>query len=68
MKLHNSDVVALVVSTNDCWRTVCVTEYTKDGSWYNGLNVITTIEDVMVTAFAYKLNVVPESLMQDKEK
>ncbi len=68
MKLHNSDVVALVVSTNDCWRTVCVTEYTKDGSWYNGLNVITTLEDVMVTAFAHKLNVIPESLMQERDK
>ena len=67
MKLHNPDVVALVVSTNDCWKTVCVTEYTKDGSWYNGLNLITTLEDVMVTAWAHKLNVIPESIMHDKE-
>jgi hypothetical protein len=65
MQLHNSDVTALVVSTGDNWKTVCVTEYTKDGSWYNGLNIITSLEDVMKTAWTHKLNIIPESVMQD---
>lgn len=67
MKLMNSDVVALVVQTADNWATVCVTEYTKDGSWYNGLNVITSLKDVMETAWTHKLNVIPESALRERE-
>lgn len=66
MVLMNKDVVALVVSTVDEWSSVCVTEYTKDGSWHSGMNVITSLEDVMKTAWVNKLNIIPESVLRER--
>ena len=66
MQLLNENVIALVISSIDNFKNVCVTEYTKDGTWCCGLNIITSPEDVLKTAFEKKLNIIPENLLQEK--
>lgn len=63
MKLLHDNVVALVIAPADGWKTVCVTEYTADGDWHCGINVLTDIDDVLTTAQANKINIVPETCM-----
>lgn len=68
MKLFNENVAALVLSTCDGWKTCCVTEYGEDGTWYCGMNMITSVEDALETAEKNDLNIIFESMLNDPKK
>ena len=66
MNILNKDTVALVLSTNDNWKTCCVTEYSKDGTWNCGMNFITSLEDAIRTAEENSLNIIFEKMLDDR--
>jgi hypothetical protein len=67
MIVFNNDTVALVIrKQGKKWDMVCVTEYTKNGDWISGMNMITSIDDVLDTAEKKKLNIVFESMLERK--
>jgi len=69
MKIMFKDTEALVVAPQDKeWKVVCVTEYTKEGKWMCGLNLITSIEDILQTAWENKLYIIPEVMLQDNSE
>ena len=61
--LQNKDVCALVLSTNDDWDCCCITEYTKDGTWHCGLNLITSVKMALRCAEKNKLNIIFENML-----
>lgn len=69
MKKMFEDTVGLVIQPQDKdWEVVCVTEYKKDGTWMLGMNLITSLKDVLQLAWDEGLNIIPESLMHKMNK
>lgn len=66
-KLLWEDTVALVLGTQDDWKTCCITEYRKNGNWMCGMNLITSLDIALRTAEKYKLNIIFESMLRKKE-
>jgi hypothetical protein len=52
MKLLFGDTKAIIIKQVEKgkWDTVCATEYRANGEWMCGMNMITSIEDVLNTA------------------
>jgi hypothetical protein len=69
MKIMNEkDIGALVISPSQSgWGTVCVTEYLKDGTWVCGMNLITTVENVLDEAYKRKISIIPESCLETSQ-
>ena len=66
MKLMFEDTIALIIKKfDDSWLDVCVTEYKKDGTWILGMNLVTSLKDVMDTAEKNKLSIIFESVLED---
>lgn len=47
------------------WSMVNQTEYFESGKWVIGMNLITSLEDVMQRAFEQKIAVLPQSMFED---
>lgn len=65
-KLEWDDTVALVLGTQDDWKTCGISEYRKNGEWMCGMTFITSLDMALRTAEKYKLNIIPESLLNER--
>lgn len=62
-------LVAFVIEPIDGkWSIVNQTEYYSDGTWVCGLNLITSIEDVVERANELKINIIPISCLRKEVK
>ena len=69
MKTKKEKLVAYVVSpVEKDWSIVNQTEYFDNGRWVIGMNLITSLEDVMQRAWDEKVNVIPESCLRERLK
>ena len=65
-KLMWEDTVALVLGTQDNWKTCCITEYRNNGEWMCGVNIITSLEIAIKTAEKNKLYIMFESMLNER--
>jgi len=62
-------VVAYVIKkAGKTWDMVCQTEYLEDGTWVMGMNLITSIGDVLDRAEKQGLNIFFESMLEGKNE
>ena len=64
MEIQNKDTKALVIKKcDDIWDMVNVTEYLSDDTWCCGMNLLTSIDDVLDTAEKNGLTIIFESML-----
>jgi hypothetical protein len=54
--------------TNGSWGMVCLTKLTEDGVWHCGINLITSIEDVIEQANNENVPIITRKYMETKMK
>lgn len=66
----NENIKAFVIrKVKNDWRMVCLTEITKDGEWACGMNLITSIDEVLDEAEKNNLPIIFEKTLTElKEK
>lgn len=57
----------IVEPVEEDWSMVNQTEYFENGRWVIGMNLITSLEDVMKRAYKKKIAVLPQSMFEEKD-
>lgn len=57
----------IVEPVKEDWSIVNQTEYFESGRWVIGMNLITSLKDVMKRAYEKKIAVLPQSMFEEKE-
>ena len=64
-----NDIAALIINPVDKgYKIVNVTELKKNGEWMIGMNLITSIEDVLERAEKEGLNIIFEKTLRERSK
>ena len=66
MKKKEKLVAYVIEPVDGKWDMVCQTEYFDNGRWIIGMNLLTSLEDVVERAYKKKINIIPISCMKCK--
>jgi len=66
MKKKEKLVAYVIEPIDEKWDMVCQTEYYDNGKWIIGMNLLTSLEDVVERANKKKLTIIPINCLKKK--